>query len=77
MQQVAAMTDEWTDTTEDADLPNDLMSISEAARIVHLKRARVAMWALRGHLRTWQRGVGPQLVSLAELRDLLRIRGAR
>ncbi len=73
MQQVSAMTDD-THTGDEEALPSDLMTVTEAATLLGISRGMVAMWAVRGHISKWRQGPRRILVSLAEVRELARIR---
>jgi excisionase family DNA binding protein len=55
----------------DAEVPDDLITTRQAARILRADPMTVRRWVLRGRLRGWRRGGGQYLVSERDVRAQL------
>jgi excisionase family DNA binding protein len=55
-----------------ADLPEDLVPLGKAATALHVNRSTIYRWVLGGKLRSWRRAGTRYLVSLADVRELLK-----
>jgi hypothetical protein len=57
---------------ETDDLPDDLLTLAEAARLARASPSSVYRWTRTGRLRGWVRTGGVVFVSAAEVRGLFR-----